>query len=86
MDPEHTFEGPFASIAGIGRAEPHWARLNRVNGVVGRDALHDTALQHGTSPEEDLGSPKVLSPEIMSGCVDGLLNEAAFDVLIVGAG
>ena len=27
--------GPFASSAGVGRAEPKWAELNKVSGVCG---------------------------------------------------
>ena len=77
---------PFASAAGIGRAEPEWAHLNEVKSVVGKDRLHETMLRTGAAPEDDNGSPKVLSHEVTSGCIDDLLNDASFDLLIVGAG
>ena len=32
--------GPFASAAGVGRAEPEWAALNKVTDVCGVDRQH----------------------------------------------
>ena len=31
--------GPFASAVGVGRAEPEWAALNKVESVVGNDTF-----------------------------------------------
>ena len=82
----HDIHTPFASTAGIGRAEPEWAHLNQVKSVVGRDELHESMLQAGAAPEHDHGSPRVLSREVTSGCIGDVLNETQFDLLIVGAG
>ena len=69
--------GPFASAAGVGRAEPEWAALNKVTGVCGVDSQHAGGVT--TDAPIDLG------PEVMSGDLSGLADKE-FDLLIVGAG
>jgi len=70
-------KGPFASAAGVGRAEPEWAALNKVTGQCGVDRQHAGGVT--TDAPIDLG------PEVMSGDLSGLADKE-FDLLIVGAG
>ena len=47
--------GPFASEAGVGRAEPEWAALNLVKGIVGQDDFANS----GETSEAPLPLPPV---------------------------
>ncbi|CAK9093934.1 UDP-galactopyranose mutase (UGM) (UDP-GALP mutase) (Uridine 5-diphosphate galactopyranose mutase) [Durusdinium trenchii] len=67
--------GPFASSVGIGRAEPEWAALNRVQETVGKDPI----FQAGEASE----APLQLDGAILSG---DLSTVGSCDLLIVGAG
>ena len=73
-------KGPFASSVGVGRAEPEWAKLNKVDGICGRDVMH----QSGEKTE----APLKLEDEITSGECESLIvpEDGGFDLLIVGAG
>ena len=66
--------GPFASSVGVGRAEPEWAAKNKVEGIVGRDAI----FAGGDKTE----GPLPLGDAVMSGD----LSMPKVDLLIVGAG
>jgi len=68
--------GPFASSVGVGRAEPEWAALNKVDGVVGTDAIADSG--------ETCEGPLQLDPAITSGDLSSAPKKV--DLLIVGAG
>jgi len=68
--------GPFASSVGVGRAEPEWAALNKVTGIMGTDTIH--------AKGEQSEAPLVLDQAIMSG--DLSTAPAKVDLLIVGAG
>ena len=69
-------KGPWASAAGVGRAEPEWADLNLVKGVEG----HDAFAAAGEASE----APLPLPPAVMSGNLS--TAPAHVDLLIVGAG
>ena len=47
--------GPFASLAGVGRADPEWADLNQVKGIMGKD----TFATSGETSEAPLQLPPV---------------------------
>ena len=47
--------GPFASSVGVGRAEPEWASLNKVAGIVGCDKF----AKDGETSEAPLKLPEV---------------------------
>ena len=67
-------QGPFASSAGVGRAEEQWASLNKVKGIVGTDRLEAAG--------ETCEGPLQLPDEIRS----KVLPQKRVDLLIVGAG
>ena len=69
-------QGPFASSVGVGRAEPEWANLNKVAGVVGADRI-----EAGGETSE---APLELPAEVLSGDLSSA--PAKVDLLIVGAG
>lgn len=69
-------KGPFASSVGIGRAEPEWAKLNKVTEICGTDRVFNSG--------ELSEAPLDLGPEIMSGDLSTCPKEV--DLLIVGAG
>jgi len=69
-------KGPFASVRGVGRAEPEWADLNLVKDVVGKDAF---AMSGETSE-----APLPLPPVMTNGDVSTAPKEV--DLLIVGCG
>eukprot|EP00441_Pelagodinium_beii_P041502 CAMPEP_0197648486 /NCGR_PEP_ID=MMETSP1338-20131121/27783_1 /TAXON_ID=43686 ORGANISM="Pelagodinium beii, Strain RCC1491" /NCGR_SAMPLE_ID=MMETSP1338 /ASSEMBLY_ACC=CAM_ASM_000754 /LENGTH=472 /DNA_ID=CAMNT_0043222499 /DNA_START=47 /DNA_END=1465 /DNA_ORIENTATION=- len=73
--------GPFASSVGVGRAEPEWAKLNKVTGVVGKDAIFkfQSSMLGATSE-----APLKLDDAIMSGDLSSAPKSV--DLLIVGAG
>jgi len=68
--------GPFASVRGVGRAEPEWADLNQCKGITGKDAF----FASGETTEAPLPLPAVMT--------NGDLSTAPKDVdlLIVGCG
>ena len=68
--------GPFASSVGVGRAEPEWAALNKVQKTVGEDRI----FQSGEKSE----APLELDAAILSGDVS--TAPGPYDLLIVGAG
>jgi len=73
--------GPFASSVGVGRAEPEWAKLNKVQGIVGTDQFAKIAeTLYGDKNE----SPLPLSKDVMSGDLSTAPKKV--DLLIVGAG
>lgn len=74
-------KSPFSSAAGIGRAEPEWAALNRVLGTCGHDRIHAQTY----AATVDTGAPLNLPYAVTAGDVDDL-SDQEFDVLIVGAG
>ena len=76
LQPRKMPQGPFASAAGVGRAEPEWAALNKVDKVVGTDAF----FQAGEKSE----APLPLPPATMAGDLASAPQEV--DLLIVGAG
>ena len=47
--------GPFASVRGVGRAEPEWADLNQCKGITGKDAF----FASGETTEAPLPLPAV---------------------------
>jgi UDP-galactopyranose mutase len=69
-------KGPFASSVGVGRAEPEWAKLNKVTDICGTDRV----FNEGELNE----APLDLGPEVMSGDLSTCPEEV--DLLIVGAG
>ena len=75
---------PFSSSVGVGRAEPEWAALNRVQETCGRDLTHESLSSLGKGENDD-GAPAKLSSNILSGSVDEF-SERSFDLLIVGCG
>jgi len=68
--------GPWATAAGVGRAEPEWAALNKVQEIVGKDKI----FEGGEKSE----APLALHESVMSG--DLTTAPASVDLLIVGAG
>lgn len=68
--------GPFASSVGVGRAEPEWAALNKVQSIVGKDPV----FQSGVTTE----APLQLDASIISGDLKTAPQQV--DLLIVGAG
>merc|ERR1719409_2171923 len=68
--------GPFASSVGIGRAEPEWAKLNKVQEVVGTDRI----FASGDARE----GPLPLPADVVSGDLSTAPKKV--DLLIVGAG
>jgi len=68
--------GPWATSVGVGRAEPEWAKLNKVTDTVGTDAI----FQGGDTTE----APLKLPDAVMKG--DLASAPAQVDLLIVGAG
>ena len=71
-----SFAGPWATSVGVGRAEPEWAKLNKVTDTVGTDAI----FQGGDTTE----APLKLPDAVMKG--DLASAPAQVDLLIVGAG
>ena len=68
--------GPFASSVGVGRAEPEWAALNLVEGVVGKDYFADSG--------ETSEAPLPLPPVVVSGNIESAPKHV--DLLIIGCG
>jgi len=68
--------GPFASSVGVGRAEPEWAGLNKVQSIVGCDAIFNNG--------EKTEGPLSLSPEVLSGDLSTAPRKV--DLLVIGAG
>eukprot|EP00439_Symbiodinium_sp_Y106_P006425 s1891_g1.t1 len=68
--------GPFSSSVGVGRAEPEWAALNKVQDIVGKDPIFES----GNVSE----APLKLEDAILSGDVSTAPEST--DLLIVGAG
>jgi len=69
-------QGPFASEAGVGRAEPEWAALNLVKEEMGTDSF----FASGETSE----APLPLPPAVMSGDLSTAPKKV--DLLIVGCG
>ena len=76
--------GPFASTAGVGRAEPPWNALNRCDeDVTGRDARYESwraSLDDSAAPSTSTDAPEVTWT---SGFAD---LDDAYDVVVVGCG
>jgi len=68
--------GPFASSVGVGRAEPEWASLNKVAGIVGCDKF----AKDGETSEAPLKLPELVTKGDLS------TVPKKVDLLIVGAG
>jgi len=68
--------GPFASPAGVGRAEPEWAALNKVTATIGADDINAS----GNAAE----GPLDLGADVNGGDLSTAPQEV--DLLIVGAG
>jgi UDP-galactopyranose mutase len=69
-------KGPFASVVGVGRAEPEWANLNLVKDVCGKDPFFEA----GETSEAPLPLPPIMTNGDLSTCPKHV------DLLIVGAG
>lgn len=68
--------GPWATAAGVGRAEPEWAALNKVQEIVGKDQIFEGG--------ERTEAPLPLGETVLGG--DLATAPKSVDLLIVGAG